>query len=95
MNFIVAEEGVSQLADGTYIEAGSVVAFNGFTRVDFKLGYGIVPVVLATIASDNFDGPVYHRLKVDGTGFNVKLQWGKKWNKNTNTEEIVNYIVIG
>jgi hypothetical protein len=51
ISYMIVEEGVHQLSDGTFIEAGKVMVYNKWLKVDFEAEFKRAPNVFSQITS--------------------------------------------
>lgn len=96
IGYLAIERGTYTLPDGTRLEAdqGDVSTGEGFVGFPFLQEYQTIPVVIASIYSDNSEIPLIPRLKdINIEGFQVFLQAGESQNHTAlSSNETFSYI---
>lgn len=90
---LVVDEGVSRLADGTHVEAGTVRTDHGWSAVDFAHSFGTEPVVLSQVQTRNGWQPVVTRQRnVSTAGMELRLQ--EEEARGAHVPETVGYVAV-
>ncbi|MEL7239232.1 MAG: flagellin, partial [Planctomycetota bacterium] len=98
--WMVHEEGVHELSDGTVIEAGRVMVDGSATTVGLNASFTGTPLVFATVVTNNDNTAVNARVSgVSAGGFTLDLQEQELFEKGTSADaahglEEVNYVAI-
>ncbi len=92
VSYIVLDEGIHTLEDGTKIEAGTFLASNRFKNIYLAQSYDSTPVILTQIITENETDAVVGRIrKSSQTQFQYKLQ-EQELNKRSHGKETMGYI---
>ncbi|MDY6837582.1 MAG: H-type lectin domain-containing protein [Thermodesulfobacteriota bacterium] len=91
--YIVMEQGVHTLPDGTRVEAGQFeTKRTGFEQVPFSQTFQVPPVVITAVCSDNEVDAVTTRVRnVSTTGFEIRMQ-EQQLNQQVHAYETISYI---
>ena len=99
VHYLVMEAGSYQLANGTVIEAGTLVADHTWTDHRFAAGFTESPYVFTSVISSNDPVAVGNRIdELSRTGFRVKLKEQERYASDPSTRphgsEHVSYVAI-
>jgi len=94
VSYMIVEDGVHQLSDGTFVEAGKVMVYKKWLKVDFEADFKRAPNVFTQITSQYKYKPYNTRQRyITDNGFQVVLQAEEKL-RVTEAEE-VSYVAWG
>ncbi len=92
VNYLVMEEGVYVLDDGTRIEAGTIAGTNAFQTVAFTDAFAVPPIVISSISTVNDPVAVTGRVNdITINGFDYAMQ-EQEANTQDHLDETVSYI---
>lgn len=75
LGYLVVEEGIHTLADGTVLQAGSSQSDNDWDSIDFTSAFNDTPLLFAQTTSENEAAAVVERIRnISNTGFDLRLQ---------------------
>ncbi len=75
VSYMVIEEGIYVLEDGSKMEAGNFTGSKSFNRVSLQQQYAVAPVVLTQVATENETDAVTGRIRyINQSSFEFKLQ---------------------
>jgi hypothetical protein len=94
VSYVVMERGSHFLSDGTQVEAGIFLtnSTSSFETKTFDQSFGVVPVVVAAVASYNETDAVTDRLQnISQVGFDFRMQ-EQEANAQSHSYEAIHYI---
>ncbi|ABW26710.1 DUF4347 domain-containing protein [Acaryochloris marina] len=94
LGYLVVEEGIHTLADGTVLQAGSSQSDNDWASIDFTSAFNDTPLLFAQTTSENEAAAVAEHLRnISNTGFDLRLQEEEAADQ-THAVEDVDWIAI-
>jgi hypothetical protein len=91
---MIVEDGVHQLSDGTFVEAGKTIVKNKWVKIDFEAEFKRAPNVFTQITSQYKTKPYNTRQRyISNDGFQVIMQAEEKL--RVTEEEEISYVAWG